>query len=121
MASSPLLLAATSALTTALFLLVDIVFLVLIVTTIRRQRPDAWGLLAAAVGVALLTNLLNVVSGLVGSMFVSGSGGMESFIHYTAASHLLLTMTGITARILLVIGVLRLARDPFVPPPGPRF
>jgi hypothetical protein len=124
MAASSFLLSLTSFAIAALFALVDVTFLVMVLTTVRRQRPDAWVPLAAAIGVALLTSALGLVSNVVASALVAPSGGMETFIRYNIASHVFLAMTGLGARVLFIVGVLRLARDPFAAPmqgpPGPR-
>lgn len=112
MESTALLLSLTSAASTSVFVIVDIVFFVLVVTVVRRARPDAWGLLAAAVGVAILTTFLGFVSGLMGSMYVSQMGGMEAFMRFNIASHLFLALMGVISRVLYIVGVVRLAREP---------
>ncbi len=112
MVPTSLLMSVTSAGIAILYFVVDLVFLVLVLTTVRTKRPDAWAFLAAAVAIALVTNPLAALAAWLGAAFVSGSDGMDAFMRFTLITHLSLGIINVGARVLYIVGVVRLAGEP---------
>ena len=89
---------------------IDVVFVVISLTIVRKHRPDAALLLAGGAGVSLVTMLGTWMAYTIGPRIVPSAslvGAMPTF--YTAVA-LGSSMMGVLGQILIIAGVVRLAR-----------
>lgn len=86
-----------------------VVFLVIVLVTIRRRRPDAWHLLFASSILTLLTALAGPVSQLLLLSQIRGHGARThlTYLAYVSLGRTLLTAV---AMALLLLGLWRLSR-----------
>jgi len=98
----------SAALSILLNLSVLAVFIVVIVTVVRRHRPDAVPPLLGAV----IAELLIAVLSFVGSTVLSRVVGAAAYADYYAAQTAVFALAGAAARGLFLWGIVRLARPP---------
>ena len=119
MASNPaeygVLLGAVGTLSTLVMFAVEIAFAVVVATIVRRERPDALGVFIASIVCDGFGLFLGIASGLL--MVLAGSG--ESGMYAMVGANLFVTILRVAARTLLIVGVVRLARQPPEKAPWP--
>lgn len=93
----------------------NIGLIVVIVTAVRRHRPDAYApLLAWAIGGLALTLFRSVVSAVL-RVVVDRSAGVETMIGYQAVEMVLGSLAGIALVALLAYALVRLSEPPRAP------
>lgn len=110
MTSSTQLLAVLTGLATLLHLGLSITLFLVVVTVVRRHRPDAWGLLAAAFGLQTANSVFHFVAPMALRLFTHG--GVDALLAFQA----ILTGVGAVESVaycgLLAAGLVRLAQPP---------
>ena len=94
-----------------LTLLVELAFIVLVATSVRRQRPDAAPILLLALGLDLLFTLASFIAQMAIPRLVSVSGDMTGYAELQAISTIAASLGHATSRALLIWGVVRLAGE----------
>jgi hypothetical protein len=96
-------------------LAVEIVFIVVVATLVRRERPDAWALLAGSFACDVVALVVGTGGSFAGTMLFGTSGGLYAI----AGINLFASVLRVVARALVILGVVRLARPPAARPPWP--
>jgi hypothetical protein len=95
--------------------IVEIVFIVVVATLVRRERPDAWAIFAGSFACDILALLFSTLGTMAVSFLASTSGSLYPI----AAVSLFAGLLHVVGRALIVVGVVRLARQPAEKPPWP--
>jgi hypothetical protein len=89
----------------------EVALLVVILTTVRRHRPDAYSLLAIGTGLDLVFTVLGTISAFATSIFgIRGEGGIETYAQMYAATTAFFMLAHAAARVTFIVGLVRLAR-----------
>jgi hypothetical protein len=96
-------------------LVVEIVFIVVVATLVRRERPDTWALLAGSFACDLVALVVGTGGSVATTMLFQSSGGLYA----VAAINLFASILRVVARALVILGIVRLARPPMARPPWP--
>ena len=110
-ASSSLLIGAASVFSVLVNLAVLGVFVVVILTVVRRHRPDAAPILVGAIAFELLLTCLSYVVSMMLPRFAM-VGGVAGYAQAQAVNVFVFTLAHVAARGLLLWGIVRLARPP---------
>jgi hypothetical protein len=112
-------LTVTSFLGSAMYLVVDVIFIVVALTSVRRHRPDAALVFTGAAVLEIFTSLAGWVGYYVAARVLarswsayspSSSGGlMGSYYTIYGAIHLGTSLMGVLAKVMMIVGVVRLA------------
>lgn len=111
------LLVATSSVSTLLIVLLDIVFLVAVLTVVAKHRKDAVVLLASAVGLHLFGTVFSTVGYSLGNAAVSQVNDddsidrMSRFVVFNSAMHVATALVYLSATVCMLLGVLKLAKN----------
>jgi len=108
--SSTLALAVSAAVVWGLSVLIQIVFLVVVLTTVRPRRPDVAPIFLLALGLELLFFLAGAASSMVLPRLTL-PGGVEQYQQALAISNFTVSLGHAVSRGLLIWGIARLARD----------
>jgi len=87
-------------------------FIAVILTVVRRQRPDAVPLLVGAMIAELLLTGASYAVSMVLPRFAIAGGGMSDYAMMQAINTLIFSLAHAAARGLLLWGIVRLARPP---------
>lgn len=109
-AESSLLFGLSAAMSWFFGLAVQITFLVVIASVVRRNRPDVAPILFGAVIFELLVTTCAYASSFVLARFVMGVAGMQGYARAQAISTMVFGGAHAAARALLIWGIVRLAR-----------
>ena len=96
-----------------LYLGLEIALLAAIVVSVRKHRPDAWGVLAMGVGMQMAGTLVSYVGSYAGSLMMAqagGGGGVDGFMRVQSAVHLGAALISGTGKVMLILGIVRLAK-----------
>lgn len=108
----------TSFLGSAMYLLVDVIFIVVSLTTVRRNRPDAALIFTGAAVLEIFTSFAGWVGYYIAARMLttswsaytpSSGGGMGSYYAIYGAIHLGTSLMGVLAKVMLIVGIVRLA------------
>jgi len=109
-ASSTVFIAMASGISLLINLGVLIAFLVVVLTVVRRERPDAVALLLGALVSELLLTCLSYAVSLILPQLIGAMGGVAGYAQAQAVNILVFALAHAAARGLLLWGVVRLAR-----------
>ncbi len=104
-----LLLLVTNGIATLVTFVLQVAFLVAALTVVKRHRPDAVFLLAAAPVINICASIFSMVGYAVGGRLV-GSSGFGAVGTFYAAMHVATTLAYSASALCLLLGIVRLAR-----------
>lgn len=104
----------SSAMSTGLFILVNIAMLIAALTVVRRKSGTAAALIASAAGIFILLSVLSPFVYAGSSRF----GSTEDFIKLHAVVGAAFAVVRAAGHVLLIGGVIKLAASPKTPLPG---
>jgi hypothetical protein len=111
--SSTMLYTLVSAVGTLAALALEITLLVVVLTTVRRHRPDAAAVLAGSAGVTIFSTLASSFFYVVAARLMDrASGGIDAYMTVQAAFSAAMIIVRGLAAVLLIIGLARIAAPP---------
>jgi hypothetical protein len=105
---STALVSAAYGLSTLIGLIVQIALLVVVLTTVRRNKPRAVPPLAASFGIGIASTAASIVVYPLLSM-MTDSGGIERMLLVQSAVTVGFSLVHMVSGVLLVLGIVRLA------------
>lgn len=113
MREESMVLAVFSGLASFIHFVLVVVFLIVVIASVRKHRPDAWLTFLGAAIVELVGTLLLRVLHTIGPMvMVRGGGGYEHMAGFYAGTSLLGTCVNVLFWVLLLVGLLKIAKPP---------
>lgn len=100
-----------SSVSTLLAVALEVVMLVVALTTVRRRRADAGGLLAASAGIQLVASVSYPVV-LASIRFLITTSSTSDYMRVSTAIQLVMSVIRAAAGVLLILGIIRLATPP---------
>jgi hypothetical protein len=91
-----------------------VAFLVVTIVVVRRHRPDAWLPMLGAAITELVGTLIYRVLMSIGPMFMARSSGISHMGGFYAGMALLSTCINVVFWVLLLVGLVRVAKPPQV-------
>lgn len=108
--SSALFMGAASAFSLLLNLAVLIAFVVVVLTVVRRHRPDAVALLIGALALEFLLTCVSYAASLILPQIAGWLGGVARYAEAQAVNVFVFALAHAATRGLLLWGIVRLAR-----------
>jgi hypothetical protein len=112
MREESLFLSITSGLAAFVHFALVIGFVIVVAVSVRRHRPDAWLTFLGAAIVELLGTITIRVLHTIGPMVIGSSGGYEHMAGFYAGTALLGTCVNVLFWVLLLVGLLKIAKPP---------
>ena len=112
MREESMVLAVFSGLASFIHFVLVVVFLIIVIASVRKHRPDAWLTFLGAAIVELVGTLLLRLLHTIGPMVIGSSGGYEHMAGFYAGTSLLGTCVNVLFWVLLLVGLLKIAKPP---------